>query len=78
MKSKLQLVLTIIAILSWVIMFLAGSDIWNDAGRKDIWALQGVPYNDLRVLLYCFYGLFILLITNLGLDIMAVCRKNKS
>ena len=78
MKKKLSLFLTIIAMAVWVIMFLAGTDVWNDTGKKDIWNLQGPPYGDLRVFLYCFYGLFVLLLTSLALDIMSYLRQSRS
>jgi hypothetical protein len=49
------------ALLCWVVMFLAGTDIWHAAGRPALWDLQGSSYQDLRAFAYAFYALPILL-----------------
>lgn len=59
------LCLSTVAILCWVVMFLAGTDVWHDVGRPDFWNLQGPPYPDLRAFAYAFYLLFIVLSTHL-------------
>ena len=51
--------------LCWVVMFLAGTDVWHDVGRPDFWNLAGVPYNDLRAFAAAFYLLFAVLALNL-------------
>jgi len=53
--------LSLAALLSWVVMFLAGTDVWHDVGRPDFWHLQGPPYHDLRTFGYAFYLLLIVL-----------------
>lgn len=52
-----------IALVCWVIMFLAGNDMWHDVGRPDFWKLQGPPYADMRVFAFSFYLQFIVLLT---------------
>lgn len=37
-----------VALLCWLVMFAAGTDVWHDVGRPDFWNLQGPPYHDLR------------------------------
>jgi hypothetical protein len=64
--------LSALALLCWVVMFLAGTDVWHDVGRPDIWNLQGPPYPDLRAFAYAFYLLPVvlsvhLMVTALGL-----------
>jgi hypothetical protein len=49
----------------WVVMFLAGTDVWHDAGRPDFWNLTGPPYDDLRAFAYAFYLLFVILLVHL-------------
>ena len=75
MSKKIKVVLGIAAVAGWVIMFLAGSDVWNETGRKDVWNLQGAAYADLRVFLYCFYGLLVLLVASLGLDVLSLVSR---
>jgi hypothetical protein len=50
-----------VALLCWIVMFLAGTDIWHDAGRPDFWTLQGPTHHDVRGFAYAFYLLFIVL-----------------
>ena len=50
-----------LALLCWIVMFLAGTDIWHDAGRPDVWTLQGPTPHDVRAFAYAFYLLFIVL-----------------
>jgi hypothetical protein len=44
-----------LALLCWVVMFLAGTDVWHEIGRPDFWRLQGPPYTDLWAFAYAFY-----------------------
>jgi hypothetical protein len=37
------LCLSAVALLCWVVMFLAGTDVWHDVGRPDLWNLHGPP-----------------------------------
>jgi hypothetical protein len=57
--------LSALALLCWVVMFLAGTDVWHDAGRPDLWNLQGPPYPDLRAFAYAFYLLVVVLSVHL-------------
>ena len=66
------LCLGVLALVCWVVMFLAGTDVWHAAGRPDFWNLQGPPYHDLRAFAVSFYLLLAVLsvhlvVTALGL-----------
>lgn len=50
-----------LALLCWIVMFLAGTDIWHDAGRPDLSTLQGPTQHDVRAFAYAFYLLFVAL-----------------
>jgi hypothetical protein len=56
--QRATLGLDILAVLCWVVMFLAGNDVWHDVGRPDLWHLAGPPYHDLRAFVCAFYALF--------------------
>jgi hypothetical protein len=47
--------LSILGMLCWLVMFLAGTDVWHFAGSPDFWRLSGPPYADLRAFGYAFY-----------------------
>jgi hypothetical protein len=51
----------VFALLCWIVMFLAGTDIWHDAGRPDVWTLQGPTNHDVRAFACAFYLLFVVL-----------------
>jgi hypothetical protein len=70
--------LGILALLCWAVMFLAGTDVWHDAGRPDFWNLTGPPYQDLRALAYAFYLLFVVLATQLIVTVLAMTRARTS
>jgi hypothetical protein len=57
--------LGVLALFCWVVMFLAGTDVWSDVGRPDFWNLAGAPYHDLRAFAYAFYLLFAILAVHL-------------
>ena len=59
------LVLLLLALGCWLVMFLAGTDVWHAAGRPDFWNKQEPPGPDLRAFAYAFYALFVLLVANL-------------
>ena len=48
--------LATLALFCWLISFLAGTDVWHDVGRPEIWRGAGPPYADLRVFLCAFYA----------------------
>ena len=58
--------LSTLALLCWLVMFLAGTDIWHVAGRPGFWGRSGPPYADLRAFAYAFYGQFFILLMMLG------------
>jgi hypothetical protein len=58
---KARLGLASISLFCWLVMFLAGTDVWHAAGSPDFWSLPGPPYFDMRVFAYAFYTqLFVL------------------
>ncbi len=69
---RTTLCLSALALLCWTIMFLAGTDVWHDVGRPDIWNLGGPPYPDVRVFIYAFYLLFIVLSAHLILTVLGL------
>ena len=54
--------LSIIGLLCWFVMFLAGTDVWHFAGSPDFWRLSGPPHSDLRAFAYAFYFQFFILL----------------
>ena len=54
--------LSTLGMLCWVVMFLAGTDVWHFAGSPDFWRLSGPPYTDLRAFGYAFYLQFLILL----------------
>jgi hypothetical protein len=59
--------LNLMILLCWVVVFLAGTDVWHDLGRPDFWNPTGPPYSDLRAAAYAFYLQFFVLLTQLAL-----------
>jgi hypothetical protein len=55
--------LSTLGMLCWVVMFLAGTDVWHFAGRPDIWRLSGPPFADLRAFGFAFYLQFVILLS---------------
>jgi hypothetical protein len=55
--------LSLLAMLCWVVMFLAGTDVWHFYGSPDFSRLSGPPYTDLRAFGYAFYLQFFILLT---------------
>lgn len=54
-----------VGLVCWLIMFMAGTDVWHDVGRPDFWKLTGPPYSDLRVFAWSFYAQFFVLLIGL-------------
>lgn len=69
MVKVLNVLCVLVLIGLWIMMFLAGTDIWHDTGSLNFWKLKGPPYTDLRVLVCCFYGFPIVFIVKLLLNI---------
>ncbi len=78
MKNIIQLSLSITVVVVCLIMLLVGSDFWHETVRRDVWNTLGAPFNDLWRVLFCFYSLFILLITSLGLDIITLFKSKNA
>ena len=57
-----NLVFGSLGMLCWIVMFLAGTDVWHFAGSRDFWRLSGPPYTDLRAFAYAFYAQFVVLL----------------
>ena len=55
------------ALLCWIVMFLAGHDIWHDAGRPDLSRLGPTQF-DLRAFAYAFYLLPLALLMSVALS----------
>jgi hypothetical protein len=74
--AAVLLVLTSLALLCWLLMFLAGTDVWQDTGRLDIWRLDGPPYAyDLRAFVMVFYALLPVLIAQFCVAVAGVLRQ---
>jgi hypothetical protein len=63
---KNMLALSVLGMLCWIVMFLAGTDAWHFAGSPDFWRLSGPPYADLRAFGYAFYLQFLVLLVMIG------------
>ena len=50
------LTLAVLALLCWILTFMAGHDVWHDSGRPDFSRL-GATRTDLRALAFAFYSL---------------------
>lgn len=74
MKSLqvVNLALGAFALLLWLVMFLAGTDVWHAVQRPDFWNLQGPPYADVRAFAYAFYLLLAVLSLNLFVTVAGV------
>ena len=62
--------LATMSLFCWVLMFLAGTDVWQDVGRPDIWHLPGPPYADLRAFGVTFYALFVVLAAQIVVTVL--------
>jgi hypothetical protein len=73
--------LSAIAMVCWGVMFLAGTDVWHDVGRPDIWSLKGPPYADVRAFGLAFYALFVVLAVHMtvaGWSLLVTARSGRS
>ena len=61
--------LSIVGLVCWIVMFLAGTDVWHFAGSPDFWRLSEPPYYDLRVFAYAFYLQFFILLSLVGIGV---------
>lgn len=70
--------LSIVGMLCWIVMFLAGTDVWHFAGSPDFWRLSGLPYADLRAFGYAFYLQFFILLGVVGVSVWTVLKATRS
>jgi hypothetical protein len=63
---KGTLVLNTVGMVCWIVMFLAGTDVWHYAGSPDFWRIPGPPHADLRAFGYAFYLQFFVLLAMIG------------
>jgi hypothetical protein len=66
--------LGVLGMLCWVVMFLAGTDVWHFAGRPDVWGEAGPPYTDIRAFGYAFYFQFFILLTMIFISVRQSLR----
>ncbi len=52
------------SLLCWIVMFMAGTDVWHDIGRPELWSPIQPPYPDVRVFLWAYYLLFPVLLAH--------------
>jgi hypothetical protein len=69
--------LNTVALLCWLVMFLAGTDVWHDVGRPDFWNLTGPPHQDLRAFAFAFYLLFSVLAVNVIVAAVAIATARR-
>ncbi len=65
-------------LICWIVMFMAGQDVWHDLGAPDIWRNAAVPYPDLRVFTACFYALLVLLVAGTVVPVLMAARGRRS
>lgn len=66
------------SLICWVVMFLAGTDVWHFAGSPDFWRLPGPPYADMRAAAYAFYAQLVVLVVMLVACACSVMRRRAS
>ena len=69
--------LSAVGLLCWIVMFLAGTDVWHFAGSPDFWRLSGPPYADLRAFSIAFYVQFMVLTVLVGLAVRSAVRARR-
>lgn len=74
---KKTITLSVVGLLCWVVMFLAGTDVWHFAGSPDFWSLSGPPYTDLKAFGYAFYLQFFVLIALSGIALRATLGQSR-
>jgi hypothetical protein len=73
MRSAIAL--STLGMLCWVVMFLAGTDVWHFTGSPDFWRLSGPPYTDLRAFGYAFYLQGFILLTMMVVTSWTALRR---
>lgn len=72
------LLMNLFCLICWVLMFIAGTDVWHDTGSHDFWTLHGPPYDDLKVFAWAFYLLLPALVVMLAVQGVALRRRKAS
>ena len=78
---KTMIALAVVGIGCWVVMFLAGTDVWHSSGSPDFWRLSDSPYYDMRLFAYAFYAQFAALLAAIGFgawNAIAAKRRGKT
>ena len=70
--------LSIVGLFCWIVMFLAGHDVWHFSGSPDFWYLTGPPHFDLRVFATAFYFQFLVLLGLLVAGVWNVLRTERA
>lgn len=70
--------LSTLGMLCWLVMFLAGTDVWHFAGSPDFWRRSGPPYADLRAFGFAFYLQFLTLLTMMGVAVWTAVKAARS
>lgn len=68
----------LVALAFWLLMFVAGTDVWHDTGRPDIFTQlseRGATRFDMRACAYAFYGLFVVLAVQVITTAAIVVRR---
>jgi hypothetical protein len=71
---KKVLGLSILGLLCWMVMFLAGHDVWHYYGSPDFWRLYGPPNEDMRAFAYAFYFQFFIMLSVIAVGIWSVVK----
>lgn len=69
--------LSVVGLTCWLVMFLAGTDVWHYTGSPDFWRLTGPPYSDLRAFGYAFYLQFFILIGAIAVGIWSELKTRR-
>ena len=70
--------LALLALVCWLVMFAAGTDVWHDIGRPDIAARlaeRGATFFDMRAFAYAFYALFFVLTAHVVVTGAGLARR---
>ena len=76
--ERTSIAFSTLAFLCWVVMFLAGTDVWQDLGRPDFSSLQGPSQTDVRAFAYSFYLLPVVLSAHLIVTVLGVARARRT
>jgi hypothetical protein len=69
--------LALLGLLCWVLTFMAGTDVWHDAGRPDFLKLGATSF-DLHALAGAYYLLPAVLSAQVGLLALTLARERRA